>query len=106
MKKITMFIAITFIYIASCNAQGITEMTTTNQQSTTNSETPSYIGEAWMDDNHEIVMQLFAQEDNGISGQALFRYKPDHPQYKDILKHLGGLKPGEKKAVLPWPTAN
>ena len=64
-------------------------------------EAAQYIGEAWMEDNHEIVMRLFAQESD-ISGQALFRYKPDDPQYKNILIHLNGLKPGERKGVLPW----
>lgn len=32
-------------------------------------------------------------------------YKPDHPQYQEILTHLGGLKPGESKAVKPFPPA-
>lgn len=62
-----------------------------------------YIGEAWMEDNGEIILQLFSKDDKGTSGQATFRYPKDHPQYKDILTHINGLKPGERKGVLPWP---
>lgn len=106
MIKIITLLTVTFIYVASCNAQeGIKEMNTTNQQPTANTEATTYIGEAWMEDNREVVMQLFAQENNGPSGQALFRYKPDHPQYNEIIKHLNGLNPGERKGVLPWPDA-
>lgn len=72
---------------------------------TNQAETTKYIGEAWMEGNREVVMQLFTQENDDTLGQALFRYKPDHPQYNEIIEHLNGLNPGERKGVLPWPNA-
>ena len=65
---------------------------------------PVYIGSAWMEEEkRDIVLQLFTQGEGGPSGQALLRYTPDHPQYNEILRHLGGLEPGERKGVPPWP---
>lgn len=65
-------------------------------------ENITYIGNAWMNANHDIIIQLFAQEDN-LSGQTLQHYTPDHPQYHNVLKHLGGMRPDERKGVLPCP---
>lgn len=62
-----------------------------------------YIGEVRMEDNGEIILLLFARDNNGTSGQATVRYPKDHPQYYEIVKHVGGLKPGERKGVPPWP---
>jgi hypothetical protein len=28
---------------------------------------------------------------------------PSDPRYQEVLKHLGGLKPGDDKLVPPWP---
>lgn len=36
-------------------------------------------------------------------GDALLTYPPDHKDYAMILKHLGGIKPGESKPVPPFP---
>jgi hypothetical protein len=43
-----------------------------------------------------------ASADGSIS-EAQLVYHKDHKQYSDILKHLGGLKPGESKSFAPWP---
>jgi hypothetical protein len=32
-------------------------------------------------------------------------YAPSDPRHADILRHVGGLKPGEQKLVPPWPDA-
>ena len=51
-----------------------------------------------------IVLQLRATDPASVvMGDAQFEYPPGHPQYMDVLKHIGGLKPGEEKPVPPWP---
>lgn len=30
-------------------------------------------------------------------------YPPGHPRHASIVEHVGGLRPGEEKAVPPWP---
>jgi hypothetical protein len=63
-------------------------------------ETPS-IGQATMEPDATIILRLRAASPTAI-GDALLRYPPDHPQYKSILDHLGGLTPGESKPVPPF----
>jgi hypothetical protein len=61
------------------------------------------IGVATMDPDGTIVLQLRAEGGAGTVGDAQLRYPPSHKEYKDVLTHLGGLKPGESKPVPPWP---
>lgn len=49
-----------------------------------------------------IVLQLRAVS-GPILGDAELVYPPDHPQYAEVMKHLGGIAPGQEKAVAPWP---
>lgn len=49
-----------------------------------------------------IVLDLRAEGPGGDSGDARFTYPPEHKDYQMILKHLGGLKPGEAKPVPPF----
>jgi len=49
-----------------------------------------------------IVLQLRAEGNQGIIGDALVEYPPSHSHYAAVLKHLGGLLPGESKPVPPW----
>ena len=63
---------------------------------------PKSIGSATMEADGTIVLTLRA-ESPGIVGDAQLRYPPSHAQYQDILRHLGGLSPGERKPVPPWP---
>ena len=49
-----------------------------------------------------IVLDLRASEGGNV-GHGRFTYPPDHPQYAMILRHLGGLRPGESKLVPPFP---
>jgi len=69
----------------------------------TEEATPSSIGSASMGEDGTIVLQLRAEGPGGALGDALLTYPQDHPQYQQILDHLGGLKPGESKPVPPWP---
>jgi hypothetical protein len=50
-----------------------------------------------------IVLRLRSSDDAGRVAEGLISYPPGDPRYEEVLKHLGGLKPGEDKPVLPWP---
>ena len=60
------------------------------------------IGVATMADDGTITLLLRAQSPKGDLGDALLSYPKSDPKYAGILKHLGGLKPGEQKAVPPF----
>src|SRR5690242_7130101 len=61
------------------------------------------IGSAKMLDDGTIQLQLRAEGDGGMVGDALLVYPPSHADYQRILTHLGGMKPGESKPVPPFP---
>jgi len=65
--------------------------------------TKASIGSATMEADGTLVLTLRAEGPGGIVGDSQFRYPKDHPQYGEVLRHLGGLKPGESKPVPPWP---
>jgi hypothetical protein len=69
------------------------------------SATPSprpLIGMAFMKPDGTIVLDLHGgRETNYALGHL--EYPPDHKDYRAILTHLGGLAPGERKGVPPWP---
>ncbi|MGB7947044.1 MAG: hypothetical protein WCH75_05115 [Candidatus Binatia bacterium] len=54
-------------------------------------------------ENGTIELRLVAA-DRGVIGHTTLRYPPEHNEYKAILRHLDGLKPGEVKSVQPWPS--
>ena len=60
------------------------------------------IGTATMDPDGTIVLLLRATGP-GVVGDGRITYAPTHAEYQNVLKHLGGLKPGESKPVPPWP---
>ena len=66
---------------------------------------PEYIGVATMLPDGTIHMRLRAPLPGGGAGEGEIDYKPDSPDYRQILEHLGGLRPGETKPVRPWPDA-
>ena len=63
---------------------------------------PSSIGVASMAEDRVITLRLRA-EDHGMVGEGSLTYRPGDAQYEDVIRHLGGLKPGESKPVPPWP---
>jgi hypothetical protein len=66
--------------------------------------TKKSIGVATMETNGDIVLQLRApMGDTGTIGEGYFRYRPGADGYDDVLRHLGGMQPGESKSVPPWP---
>jgi len=62
----------------------------------------SSIGRATMDEEGTIILDLRAVGPNGETGNARLVYPKTHLQYDEILKHLGGLKTGENKPVMPF----
>jgi hypothetical protein len=62
------------------------------------------IGSAKMLDDGTIVLDLRATG-GGALGDARLTYAPGDPNYQGILRHLGGLRPGEQKQVPPWENA-
>ena len=60
------------------------------------------IGTASMTADGTIFLRLRAEGPGGELGDARFVYAPDDPQYQEILKHVGGLEPGESKPMPPW----
>jgi len=61
------------------------------------------IGVATMRPDGTIEFRLRATGPGGMVGEGFFTYPPIDPQYAEVLRHLGGLKPGETKSVPPWP---
>lgn len=64
---------------------------------------PGSIGQASMKPDGTILLQLRAEGPGGAEGDALLTYPKSHPKYGYVLKHLGGLKPGQTKPVAPFP---
>ncbi len=61
------------------------------------------IGSATMTADGTLKLMLRA-EGGGAVGDALLVYPKGHKEYDNILRHLGGLKPGETKPVPPFPS--
>lgn len=61
------------------------------------------IGVAWMESDGSIVMQLRAEGPGGTVGDALITISTTDLRYREILKHLGAIKPGETVEVKPFP---
>jgi len=72
-------------------------------QSTRGGSKAESIGTATMTADRTIILDLRAQAPDGTVGDARLTYPKSHKDYAAILKHLGGLKPGEHKPVPPWP---
>ena len=60
------------------------------------------IGEAWLEKDGGITLSL-RSDAYGDPISAMFTYNTNDRDYAKILKHLGGLKPGEVKDVPPFP---
>ena len=59
------------------------------------------IGTATMQQDRTIVLDLIASGPD-LRGDGRLTYSPGDPNYEAILRHLGGLRPGEVKPVQPW----
>lgn len=63
---------------------------------------PAPIGTARMEPDGTIVLDLVARQGATV-GHGRLTYPPGHPDRAMILRHLGGLRPGETKPVPPFP---
>lgn len=61
------------------------------------------IGTAEMRPDRTIVLRLVARSPGGARGHGTLEYKPTDPDYAKVLRHLGGLEPGQVKPVPPFP---
>jgi hypothetical protein len=58
---------------------------------------PAIIGEATMQPDGTLVLRLFRP------AEATATYAPADPRYREVLAHLGGMRPGETKPVPAFP---
>ena len=70
-------------------------------KSTESLEAPTYLGIAEMRPDESIVLTMYI-DGNGRDAQQVVEYKPTDKYYELVIKHVGGLKPGEQKPVGPW----
>ena len=68
---------------------------------------PEFIGEATMSENGAITLFLCTEWESPVLGlmtaTGQFVYQVGDKDYRDVLEHLGGMKPGEHRPVRPWP---
>ena len=64
---------------------------------------PEYIGMAQMAADGTLTLDLEARGCNGEIGHARLVYPVTDPRYRDILAHVGDIRPGESRPVRPWP---
>jgi hypothetical protein len=63
---------------------------------------PANVGVATMAADGTITLML-RSEDHGRIAEAVLVKRPGDADYEQVKAHLGGLKPGESKAIPPWP---
>ena len=56
-----------------------------------------------MNQDGSVILDLRAEGADGTRGDARFVYPPNHKDYQMILRHIGGIKPGQNKPVPPFP---
>jgi hypothetical protein len=91
------------LFVVACSREGAP---TPKNEAPTMTSAPDAarppIGVASMQPDGTLVLDLHATA-GGARGEARKVYPPTHAEYKRVLDHLGGLKPGESKPVPPWP---
>src|ERR1041384_2974239 len=63
---------------------------------------PRLIGIASMKPYGTIVLDLHGGSE-AHDALGVIQYPPGHKDYAAVLRHLGGLRPGERKPVPAWP---
>lgn len=64
---------------------------------------PEPIGYAEISADGTITLHLAGSVNGGAIAHMTKAYKPNDPYYADVVAHIGVIKPGEQKPVLPWP---
>jgi hypothetical protein len=66
---------------------------------------PVDVGSAYMEADGTIEMRLRTETDDGTVGEALLVIPPNDPRHAEMVKHLDGIRPGEGRAIKPFPEA-
>ncbi|WP_340645961.1 hypothetical protein [Phenylobacterium sp.] len=61
------------------------------------------VGVATMSSDGVITLELIGDIPGGGVAHGLKKYQPLDAEYQSVLAHLGGLSPGERKPIPPWP---
>lgn len=72
-----------------------------NTEMPTNQDSIFYVGEVTMEANGDIVLTYHRTTD-GLFAESQERFRPGTKDYEEVIKHVGGLKPGESKLVPAW----
>jgi len=60
------------------------------------------IGTATLQPDGTLILRLRAQGHHGSAlGDGVLRYPPGHPDHDMLIRHVGGLRPGETKPFPP-----
>jgi hypothetical protein len=70
----------------------------------TTGESEYFGGIATLERDGTIVIRIVSAETGGPTAHGYLRYPPTHPEYKNIVQHVGRLKVGIPKAIEPWPS--
>ena len=62
---------------------------------------PVMIGDARMLDDGTVILK-FRRTADGIHVSGIKKYPVGHPEYQEILDHVGGMSPGETKLLPAW----
>jgi hypothetical protein len=106
MKSLILAMALAFVHAANATppAKEHSQDRAHQDKSAAIPNAPDNIGSATMLKDRTIVLALiYWFPGGGHTTPTDVRYKPGHPEYRNILRHLGGMKPGEVKGVKPWP---
>jgi hypothetical protein len=67
------------------------------------SDTPQDVGMAEMDKDGTLRLYLRTEETDGTIGEMMMTVVPQDPKYAGMVAHLSGIKPGQAKAIPPFP---
>ena len=64
---------------------------------------PENVGSAFMKPDGTLELSLRTETPDGTIGEALLVVAKDDPRYAGMVKHLGGIRPGEGRTIPPFP---
>ena len=64
---------------------------------------PETVGSAYMQKDGTIELSLRTVASDGTIGEAMLAVGPDDERHASMVKHLGGIKPGEGRPIPPFP---
>jgi hypothetical protein len=64
---------------------------------------PENVGNAFMKSDGVLEMMLRTVARSGAIGETMMVVEPNDSRYKAMVAHLGGIKPGEARAIPPFP---